>query len=223
LNITTLYYDLAQGDVEKAIEDYKEYIRAYPHDDVALGNLSNEYFVIGDYEQAAKYSQAALKIDPDSSAWYENYSTALLMLARVDEAEKVLREGFSRNLDDPALHANMYSLAFLKRDDALMQQQVSWAIGKANGEDTLLAAQSDTEAYFGRLQKAREYTQRAVAAAQKAELPESAATWEVEAGMREAVFGNPAEARKDAQEALEACAHQQGCSRLGRVGACPRR
>ncbi len=202
LNITTLYYDLAQGDVEKAIEGYKEYIRAYPHDDVALGNLSSEYFVVGDYEQAAKYSQAALKIDPDSSAWYENYSTALLALARVDEAEKVLREGFSRNLDDPALHANMYSLAFLKRDDTLMQQQVTWATGKANGEDTLLAAQSDTEAYFGRLQKAREFTQRAVAAAQKAELPESAATWEVEAGMREAVFGNLAEARKDAQEAL---------------------
>jgi tetratricopeptide (TPR) repeat protein len=203
LNITTLYYDLAQGDVEKAIEGYKEYIRAYPHDDVALGNLSSEYFVVGDYEQAAKYSQAALKIDPDSSAWYENYSTALLALARVDEAEKVLKEGFSRNLDDPALHANMYSLAFLKHDDALMQQQVTWATGKANGEDTLLAAQSDTEAYFGRLQKAREFTQRAVAAAQKADLPESAATWEVEAGMREAVFGNPAEARKDAQEALK--------------------
>ena len=203
LNITTLYYDLAQGDVEKAIEGYKEYIRAYPHDDVALGNLSSEYFVVGDYEQAAKYSQAALKIDPDSSAWYENYSTALLALARVDEAEKVLREGFSRNLDDPALHANMYSLAFLKHDDTLMQQQVSWAAGKANGEDTLLAAQSDTEAYFGRLQKAREFTQRAVAAAQKAELPESAATWEVEAGMREAVFGNSTEARKDAQEALK--------------------
>ena len=203
LNITTLYYDLAQGDVEKAIEGYKEYIRAYPHDDVALGNLSSEYFVVGDYEQAAKYSQAALKIDPDSSAWYENYSTALLALARVDEAEQVLREGFSRNLDDPALHANMYSLAFLKHDNTLMQQQVSWAAGKANGEDTLLAAQSDTEAYFGRLQKAREFTQRAVAAAQQAELPESAATWEVEAGMREAVFGNSAEARKDAQEALK--------------------
>ena len=203
LNITTLYYDLAQGDVEKAIEGYKEYIRAYPHDDVALGNLSSEYFVVGDYEQAAKYSQAALEIDPDSSAWYENYSTALLALARVDEAEKTLREGFSRNLDDPALHANMYSLAFLKSDATLMQQQLTWATGKANGEDTLLAAQSDTEAYFGRLQKARKFTQLAVAAAQKADLPESAATWEVEAGMREAVFGNPAEARKDAQEALK--------------------
>jgi eukaryotic-like serine/threonine-protein kinase len=203
LNITTLYYDLAQGDVEKAIEGYKEYIRAYPHDDVALGNLSSEYFVVGDYEQAARYAHEALKIDPDSSAWYENYSTALLALAHFDEAENVLKEGFARNLDDAALHTNMYSLAFLKSDTSLMQQQVAWAAEKANGEDTMLAAQSDTEAYFGRLQNARQLTQRAVETAQKAELPESAATWEVEAGMREAALGNLPEARKDALEALK--------------------
>jgi len=203
LNITTLYYDLAQGDVEKAIGGYKEYIRAYPRDDVALGNLSSEYFVIGDYEQAAKYAQEALKIDPDSSAWYENYSTALLALARVEEAEQVLRDAFARKLDDAALHSNMYSLAFLKGDAALMHQQIAWAEEKHSGEDSLFAAQSDTEAYYGRLEKAREYTQRAVQAAQKAELPESAATWAVEAGMREAMFGNPGEARKDVAEALK--------------------
>jgi len=90
LNIATLYYDLAQGDIEKAIEGYKEYIRAYPRDDVAMGNLSSEYFVIGDYAAAARFAEAALKIDPDSAAWYENYSTALLALSRPLEAEKVL-------------------------------------------------------------------------------------------------------------------------------------
>lgn len=104
LNIKTLYYDLAQGDIEKAIESYKEYIRAYPRDDVALGNLSSEFFVVGDYEQAAKFAEDALKIDPASAAWYENYSTALLALSRADDAENFLREAFSRKLDDAALN-----------------------------------------------------------------------------------------------------------------------
>src|SRR6266404_3036756 len=195
LNIATLYYDLAQGDIEKAIEGYKEYIRAYPRDDVAMGNLSSEYFVIGDYAAAARFAEAALKIDPDSAAWYENYSTALLALSRADEAEKVLQEAFSRKLDDPSLHANLYSVAFAKGDSALMRRELAWAAGRPNGEDSLLAAQSDTEAYFGRLQKAREYTRRAVDAARTAELPESAAVWEVEAAMREAVFGYPDDAK----------------------------
>lgn len=201
LNIATLYYDLAQGDVDKAIEGYKEYIRAYPHDDVALGNLSSEFFVVGDYDQAAKYSAEALKIDPDAAAWYENYSTALLALGRNDEAEKVLHDAFARKLDDASLHANLYSLGFLKGDTKLMAEQLTWAADKSNGQDSLLASQSDTEAYFGRLAKAREFTGRAVQAAQKAELLESAATWKVEAGMREAMFGNSSEARKDTEDA----------------------
>ncbi|HET6929957.1 MAG TPA: tetratricopeptide repeat protein [Candidatus Acidoferrum sp.] len=203
LNIATLYYDLAQGDIAKAIEGYKEYIRAYPRDDVAMGNLSSEYFVIGDYADAAKYAEAALKIDPDSAAWYENYSTALLALSRPDEAEKVLQEAFARKLDDPSLHANLYAVAFAKGNSSLMQRELEWAAGRTNGEDSLLAAQSDTEAYFGRLKNAREYTRRAVESARKAELPESAGVWEVEAGMREAVFGYPDEARKHADAALQ--------------------
>lgn len=203
LNIATLYYDLAQGDIDKAIEGYKEYIRAYPRDDVAMGNLSSEFFVTGDYEQAAKYSEEALKLDPDSSAWYENYSTALMALGRLDEAEKTLKDAFARKLDDAALHSNLYSLGFLKGDQALMEQQLAWAAGKSSGEDSLLASQSDTEAYYGHLQKARELTERAVHSALKFELPESAATWKVEAGLREVIFGYPVEARRDAEEALK--------------------
>jgi predicted Zn-dependent protease len=203
LNIATLYYDLAQGDIEKAIDGYKEYIRAYPRDDVAMGNLSSEYFVIGNYSEAAKYAEGALKLDPDSAAWYENYSTALLALSRADDAEKVLQEAFRRKLDDPSLHANLYAVAFARGDSALMEQELAWGAGKPNGEDSLLAAQSDTEAYFGRLQKAREYSRRAVESAKNAELPESAAVWEMEAGIREAMFGYPDEARKHAEAALK--------------------
>ncbi len=203
LNIATLYYDLAQGDINKAIEGYKAYIRAYPRDDVALGNLSSEFFVTGDYEQAAQYAEDALKIDPESAAWYENYSTALMALWRLEDAEKILKDAFARKLDDAALHSNLYSLGFLKGDTALMQQQLAWAAGKPSGEDSMLATQSDTEAYYGRLQKAREYTERAVQSAQKAELPESAATWKVEAGLRESLLGYPAEAHQDAEEALK--------------------
>jgi tetratricopeptide (TPR) repeat protein len=203
LHITTLYYDLAQGDIEKAIEGYKNYIRIYPRDDVAMGNLSSEYFVIGDYDQAAKYAEQALSLDPDSVAWYENYSTALLALSRTDDAEKVLKEAFSRHLDDAALRSNLYSLAFLKGDTALMQEQLAWVVGKPNGEDTLLAAQADTEAYYGHLKKARDYSQRAADSAVKADLKESAGVWKDQAGMREAVFGYPTEAQKDAEEALK--------------------
>ena len=216
LNISTLYYDMAQGDVEKAVEGYQEYIRIYPRDDVALGNLSSEYFVIGEYEQAAKYSAAALKINPDAAAWYENYSTALLALDRTEEAERVLKEAFARKLDDASLHANIYSIAFLRRDQAGMRQQLDWAEGKPGG-DSLVAAQSDTEAYYGHLQNARQLTRKAIDMAKSAELPESAATWSVEAAMREAVLGYPKEARELVHEALQFAPHSKDVRALAAV------
>ena len=201
-NVQTLYYDMAQGDIEKAIAGYKDYLHIYPRDSVALGNLSSEFFVVGDYEQAARYSEEALKLDPDTAAWYENYSIALLALGRVRDAEQVLREAFSRKMDDTALHANLYSVAFVKGDTAGMQEQLNWAEGKANAQDSLLGAQADTEAYFGRVKKAREYTRRAIDAAKTSDLKESAAIWAATAAIRESAFGYPAEAQKNAQEAL---------------------
>lgn len=201
LNIATLYYDMAQGDVEKAIQGYQEYIRIYPRDDVAMGNLSSEYFVTGDYEQAAKYAEAALKLAPDASAWYENYSTALLSLDRTEDASRVLKEAFARKLDDASLHDNAYSLAFLQKDRAVMQEQLRWAEGKPGG-DSIFAAQADTEAYFGHVQKSRALTQQAIDMAKSADLPEGAATWAAEAAMREAILGYSKQARALAGVAL---------------------
>jgi tetratricopeptide (TPR) repeat protein len=203
LHITTLYDDLGTGDVQKAIESYKEWARLYPRDDIALGNLSSEYFLLGDYEQAAANAHEALRLDPGSAAWYENYSTALISLMRLEEAQSVLNDAFARKLDDASMHSNLYDLGFLRGDRALMQQQLEWSTGKPGGEDSILAAQADTEAYAGHLQKAREFSQRAIASARKSNLNEPAAIWQGLAGLREAAFGNLVEARKAADKIME--------------------
>jgi eukaryotic-like serine/threonine-protein kinase len=96
-----------------------------------------------------------------------------------------------------------YLLAFLKNDTASMAQQVNWAAGKPGTEDVSLATQADTAAYSGELEKARELSRRAVASAQRAEERETAAGYESSAALREALFGNPAEARQRGAAALE--------------------
>jgi hypothetical protein len=72
-----------------------------------------------------------------------------------------------------------------------MEQKVASLSGKPQ-EDWLFSAQSDTEAYDGRLQKAREFTR----------LKEVAARYEAGAALREAEFGNLAEARRHAEAGL---------------------
>jgi len=202
LQITTLYYDLGTGDVKKAIASYKLWVNQYPRDDVPWGDLSSEYFLIGDYEQAAANAREALRLEPSSVAWYENLSTAEIALQRLDDAQSILQEAFAKKLDDSSLHANMYALAFLRDDLAAMEREVSATSGKPGGEDMMLALQADTEAYFGRLKKARELSRRAVESAEKAQLTEPAAIWQGLAALREAAFGNKEEARKQASESL---------------------
>src|SRR5260370_31088415 len=103
LQITTLYYDLGTGDVKKAIASYKLWVNQYPRDDVPWGDLSSEYFLIGDYEQAAENAREALRLEPSSVAWYENLSTAELALQRLDGAQSLLQDAVARNMDDSSL------------------------------------------------------------------------------------------------------------------------
>ena len=203
LHITTLYYDLGTGDVQKAIQSYKQWVELYPRDDIAKGNLASEYFLIGDYEQAANFARQALSIDPGSVAWYENLSTAYIALLRLNEAHYVLNLAFSRKLEDPAMHAELYALAFLQNDASAMQHEMDWSVGKPGGEDAMLALQADTEAYSGHLQKARELSRRAVQAAQAANLAEPAAIWQGIAALRDAAYGKTQEARAGADKVLD--------------------
>jgi tetratricopeptide (TPR) repeat protein len=203
LHITTLYYDLATGDVQKAIGSYKEWVRLYPRDDIAKGNLSSEYFLIGDYDQAASFAQQALRLDPGSAAWYENLATAYIALRRLEEAQGILNQAFARKLDDPSMHADLYALAFLRGEPAGMEREMAWSAGKPGGEDTMLALQADTEAYAGHVRKARELSRRAVEVAQNSQLTEPAAIWQGIAALREAVYGNLEEARKGADKVVE--------------------
>src|SRR2546428_10500685 len=100
------------------------------------------------------------------------------------------------------MHSDLYALAFLHGDVAAMQHEMEWSVGKAGGEDALLALQADTEAYAGRVQKARELSRRAVVAAQGSQLSEPAAIWQDMAALREAMYGNMQEARAGVDKML---------------------
>ncbi len=64
-------------------------------------------------------------------------------------------------------------------------------------------AQSDTEAYYGRMSKARDFSRRAVDSAVRADAKETAAGWQINAALREAELGNAALARQGVAAALK--------------------
>ena len=81
---------------------------------------------------------------------------------------------------------------------------------KPEYEDFGLALTSDTEAYAGHVGKARELTKRAVDSAMRADNKEAGAVWQANAALRRAAYGNAAEARQIAGEALKLAPTSQG-------------
>ena len=200
--IEAAYYNYVTGEIDKAIQTYDEWARTYPADYVPHGNLGDNYNFLGQYEKAAEETSATLRIEPDDAIAYGNLVNDYLSLDRIKDAKAALDEASRRNLDTPDLHLYRYHLAFLENDPAAMQEQSSWATGKPGAEDAQLSDESDTEAYYGRLQKARELTRQAVELAKRNGTADTAALWQVNEALREAEFGNTALARKAAADAM---------------------
>ena len=200
--ISAQYYTYVTGEAEKAIEQYELWIQNYPRDAIPYTNIGVGYSTEAQYEKSAAQTREALRIDPNNVLVYTNLGQDYLALNRLDEAKATFEQAAANRLDDPYLHLNMYYLAFLQGDVAAMQQQVSWAMGKPGTEDLLLSAHSDTEAYHGRLVKARDLSQHAVDSAKSNDAKETAAIWEINQALREAEFGNATQARQFASAAL---------------------
>jgi Flp pilus assembly protein TadD len=200
--IAALYYTYVTGELDQAIQTYDLWIKSYPQDEVPPNNLGAIYSEFGQYEKSLAEIQASLELEPNAVNGYCNLAQDSRALNRPDDAQKAMAQAQQRKLDGDALHWTNYQLAFFKGDAAEMERQVAWAAGKPGSEDLLLSFQSDTEAYYGHLTKARDFSRRAEDSASRNDSKETAALWQVNAALREAEFGNTAAAQQGVTAAL---------------------
>jgi eukaryotic-like serine/threonine-protein kinase len=202
LRISANYYYIVTGELEKEAETYQLWVQSYPRDATPHGNLSANYSSLGQYDQALPEVQEAIRLDPTVVINESNLAQTQLALNHVEDATAALDQATARKLDGELIHLVHYFIAFLQNDSAQMVRQVAWGAGKPGEEDPLLSTQSDTEGYYGRLPAARDFARRAVDSALRADSRETAGLWQANAALREAEFGNFAEARRQADAAL---------------------
>jgi tetratricopeptide (TPR) repeat protein len=196
------YYSIGAGDVEKAIQADKLWAQSYPRDDLAPLELGNEYMLLGQWERALSETQESLRLEQNDVVAYGNLGQIFLALNRLDEAKATFRQALVRKLDGWELRLMMYYLAFLGGDAEEMKQQVEWSGGRPGSEDIFLSAQSDSEAYYGHMRNARDFSRRAVESVLRGGAKETAATWQVDAALRNAEIGNGEQARQQSANAL---------------------
>jgi DNA-binding winged helix-turn-helix (wHTH) protein/tetratricopeptide (TPR) repeat protein len=203
--ISALYCRIVSGDVERAIQVYRQWIQTYPMDDLPHHNLSVALLELGHWEEAIAETREELRLSPESPETGPSYwdlAAGYFALNQPDAVEATLKQGVLHRAGDIWLRSPMYHLAFLRGDAGEMERLLSDAVGKED-EQLLLAAQSDTEAYYGRLVKARHFSRRATELELRSGSNEAAALRQSEAALREAEFGSPVVARQDVSAALD--------------------
>jgi eukaryotic-like serine/threonine-protein kinase len=199
--ISAFYFQFVTGELEKATEAYELWSKSYPRDSVPHANLGSLYTIVGQYEKAIAETEIAQKLEPNIVG-YSNLAGTYISVGRLKDAQQTLLEAQQKGFDGFIIRASLYSLAFLSGDTAEMDREVAWAAGRPGEEDQMLNIDADTQAYHGRLEKARELARRAADLAIRTDDKESAAEWLIFQGLREAELGNATAARQIVERAL---------------------
>jgi DNA-binding winged helix-turn-helix (wHTH) protein/tetratricopeptide (TPR) repeat protein len=190
ISIESRYFLYVTGDLEKAAHVYELAVQNYPQSAGALNHLGTTYAELGRYENAADALRRALQLDPTRATTYSNLATDLLAQNNFDEAAGVIADMDRHKFQTDFVLQVKYWKAFVDGDDAAMQRILLNSSDIPGAQSLLLSEQANTEAYHGRMEKARELSRAAAQQMEHDGYPESAADCLALAAVREAEGGS---------------------------------
>jgi len=165
------YYGGVTGEWEKTDEVLELWRRTYPQDWIPLNSLALRHTVVGPFERAAEEANEAIRLNPNSALPRSNLGYAFIGLNRFDEAKNVFQQSLAQKLETTNIHSGLFYVAAIGSDSAAMKQQVDWATGRPD-EYVAQNWQAQAAEFSGQLGKADEFSDRAIALAQRRELKE---------------------------------------------------
>jgi serine/threonine protein kinase/tetratricopeptide (TPR) repeat protein len=201
LYISTRYYGIVTGELDKQMETARLWEQSYPHDWTPYNTLGIDYSLLGQLDQALQQLQEALRLQPAHPFPYENLAGTYLALNRYDEAKAILEKAVSQKVDDITVHWLLYQIALIQGDSAAMQRHSQWAKGRPD-EIFMKANLATAEAFFGRRSKSMDMNRQVFEAAQRANLKGNAALTLLADAGTEAMLGNSSAVHSKVQQAL---------------------
>ena len=175
LYITARYYQTVEDALQKSIDTYVIWTQTYPKDFVPHSNVAGMYSNRGEYDKAAEEYRNAISLAPDEPLPYGNLAGVYLSQNKADEAKRTLDEAIARGIDSLGFRSTLYTLAFLRHDDADMARQADAAKRFPDGW-RMLTTRLGIALYQGKLAEAKDLAaQFAVDAESKLGLKGSAA------------------------------------------------
>jgi len=194
------------GNLEKAYQTLELWLQTHPrggHPDPhsLFGGIATHG--TGRYDKAIEASREAIANDPDFTMAYANLAASYFLTGRFAEAERTMQAASERKLEIPRFLVIGYNIAVLKADQEQMKRTVALARGKRRAEHWMAHEQALALARSGRLQQARRWSNTSIDLALQEGEREAAASYQAARAVWEAVFGNAADAIRNAIGALE--------------------
>lgn len=199
--IEASYYMYGTGELEKAVSSFESLKHLYPRESGPHEGLGDIYRWLGESDKALEEALESRRLNPKGRN-YQNLGADYIDLNRLDEADATYQEAEDHNVSPERRTKSRYLLAFLQNDPARMMQLAESATGKP-GENAMLGAEADTEAWHGRLRDARDLTRRAIDSAISADAQEAAAAHQAWMAVIEAELGDPELSRADVRSAMK--------------------
>jgi len=163
LRIQAIYYRVATGELNRAIDSNLLLRRTYPRNRLSHNQLGGIYASLGEWEKAlAEYQTAG---DPSL------YSALILAYARLDHFDEA--KLVPRTPDVAAIHRALLRVAFMQPDPAAAAKEIAWFTGKPE-EYQSLGEQSQNALVHGEFKKAAALAQQGARLAQQRGFEEAA-------------------------------------------------
>ena len=226
LSLEAGYHLYVTGDLEKASQAFEIERRTYPVSFTSLNDLGVIYGSLGRFDKEIEIDRDSLRAGASAAATYGNLAVSLMAIGQIDEAAKVVSEADNRKLESDYLQQIHYWMAFLRGNADEMQRIVSRSTDIPGAQSVLLSEQANTEAYFGRFEKARELSLTAATLMQNDGQREAAGLSLAQAAVLQAEIGEVARARDLVAKAMRQ-AHDQhvltlSALALSRIGDSPK-
>jgi len=159
------YYDTFKNDAEQGARLLEQWKQTYPRDNVVRDNLALLYSRMGQPEKALPNAIDAMQLDSKDPFAYQNLSAIYLSLNRYDEAKAIAEQAIAQKTAPWTVYITLAHLDFIRGDESDLQHQMEHSAGRTE-EPVILFIYADSRCALGKIKLAREFYERAVAAAQ---------------------------------------------------------
>jgi tetratricopeptide (TPR) repeat protein len=199
--IESHFYDGVNGDIDKTIGIYEQWMRTYPRDTTPLDNVCLAYQLHGEYEKTEKAARKVLEIDAKDSFAYDRLARSFMALNRFDEAKAIMEEAYRKQAAPASMHTNLYDLGFVLGDQAMMERELQAVRGTVE-EAFLLTTKVGVEMAQGKMKQAGATTLELGDVASRYQMKEFLAFFRANQALRRVMAGDCKAAKSLVQESL---------------------